>query len=439
MIGTTDLSLDQAPPISVPFRFFLTAPLFGVAAGVLLLALGPEALANRWAPPTLALTHLIALGFLASVMFGAAMQVLPVLAGVPVPGALPVAGVVHLALTLGSTALAVAFLLGAPRFFITAIGLLGGGFVLFLGAVGLALLRVQVGDPTVRGLGAAWIALLVTLLLGLYLAGAWSGLWVTALAALLTDLHLGWGLLGWVGLLLVAVAYRVVPLFQITPEYPAWLRRALVPALLLLLPVWSLAALADPRLFSPVLLPLVVGFVLFAVYTLRLQSQRRRRVPDLTLQFWRVAMWGLLATAVVWLAALLYPDWAGRGEYPLLLGVGMVGVVGLSVTNGMLYKIVPFLAWFHLQHRQMALMRFGLVEIPHMKALLPDRWARWQFRLHMAALALAVAAPFFPGLLARPLGLLLACSFGLLWINLVLAVRRYRQADRRLSEIAEAV
>jgi hypothetical protein len=42
------LSFEQAPPISVPFRFFLTAPLFGMAAGLLLLWQGPAALASRW-------------------------------------------------------------------------------------------------------------------------------------------------------------------------------------------------------------------------------------------------------------------------------------------------------------------------------------------------------------------------------------------------------
>ena len=38
------LSFDQAPPISVPFRFFLTAPLFLLAAAVLFAWQGPEAL-----------------------------------------------------------------------------------------------------------------------------------------------------------------------------------------------------------------------------------------------------------------------------------------------------------------------------------------------------------------------------------------------------------
>ena len=39
-----NLSFEQAPAISVPYRFFLTAPLFGAAAGLLLAWLGPAAL-----------------------------------------------------------------------------------------------------------------------------------------------------------------------------------------------------------------------------------------------------------------------------------------------------------------------------------------------------------------------------------------------------------
>ena len=48
------LSFDQAPPISVPFRFFLTAPLFGIAAGLALLFGDGNALASRWEPLALA-------------------------------------------------------------------------------------------------------------------------------------------------------------------------------------------------------------------------------------------------------------------------------------------------------------------------------------------------------------------------------------------------
>ena len=51
------LSHDDTPPFSAPLRFFLTAPLFGVVAGLTLL-FGGEILVSRWTPGALAITHL---------------------------------------------------------------------------------------------------------------------------------------------------------------------------------------------------------------------------------------------------------------------------------------------------------------------------------------------------------------------------------------------
>ena len=59
-----NLSFEQAPPISVPYRFFLTAPWFGVAAGLLLAFMGEDMLASRWTPGALAGTHLLVAGFM---------------------------------------------------------------------------------------------------------------------------------------------------------------------------------------------------------------------------------------------------------------------------------------------------------------------------------------------------------------------------------------
>ena len=70
-MSMTSLSLEQAPPISVPFRFFLSAPLFLLLAALALLAAGPDALGSRWMPALLGITHLITLGFMSMVMSGA--------------------------------------------------------------------------------------------------------------------------------------------------------------------------------------------------------------------------------------------------------------------------------------------------------------------------------------------------------------------------------
>src|SRR5690606_32113638 len=57
------LCYDATPALHVPLRFLLTAPLFGIAAGLLLLA-APDALSSRWEPTAFALTHLLAVGFM---------------------------------------------------------------------------------------------------------------------------------------------------------------------------------------------------------------------------------------------------------------------------------------------------------------------------------------------------------------------------------------
>ena len=91
------LSLEQAPPFGVPLRFFLSAPPFLVAAG-LLAALNPDWMTAPLSPATLALTHLMTLGCLGMVMLGAMSQMLPVVAGAPLPAARAVAWVSHLGL-----------------------------------------------------------------------------------------------------------------------------------------------------------------------------------------------------------------------------------------------------------------------------------------------------------------------------------------------------
>ena len=122
-------------------------------------------------------------------------------------------------------------------------------------------------------------------------------------------------------------------------------------------------------------------------------------------------------------------DW-----YPMLLGTTIIGGVVLTVINGMLYKIVPFLAWFHLQHKQMKLLNNGPITIPHMQQLLPGGPVRWQFRLHLTVLCCGVAAVVFPEYLARPLGLLLLLSFSLLGYNLLGVARMYQRENRRLAQ-----
>src|ERR1019366_10526318 len=111
------LSFEQAPPISVPYRFFLTAPLFGSVAGLILAWLGPAALESRWSPGALAMTHLIVVDFMLQAMCGSLLQFVAVVAGANIWRPRLVATLVHPLITAGAGVLSTALFLGAGGLF----------------------------------------------------------------------------------------------------------------------------------------------------------------------------------------------------------------------------------------------------------------------------------------------------------------------------------
>ena len=175
---------------------------------------------------------------------------------------------------------------------------------------------------------------------------------------------------------------------------------------------------------------LLAGF--YAATTLWLQSRRRRRQADPTLLFWRAAMLSLLAFALSWFVFEALPQLGGNLRAPLWLGVLIIPGLFLCVITGMLYKIMPFLNWLHLQQQGGTVMTQ-----PNMKQMIPERAMRGQMWLHFAALALLLAAVLMP-VLALPAGLAFTASC--LWLewNLVGAARVYTRFRDRIRAAAAA-
>ena len=421
------LSFEQAPPISVPLRFFLTIPFFILAAAVLLLWAGPAALVVRQATATLAVVHLFTLGVLSMAMCGALMQMLPVVAGAPIKKPQLVAWLVHLNLVAGTILLAIAFWQERGAVFLAASIFLAVGFGVFLLAIGASGWQVVTRNATTQAIGFAAFALSVTVIFGVCLALYRGGVAIAAYVPL-SALHPLWGLAGWIGLILIGVAYQVVPMFQLTPNYPALLSKWLAPAVFGLLLLQSLAvamrlphAVAYASEFG--LAAVLIGF---ALTTLRLHQRRRRRQTDATLLFWRVSMLSLTAAITLWEAANVLPS-GWRAKLELSVGILMIVGFALGAINGMLYKIVPFLIWFHLQSRLL-----GKRSVPNMKEILPEAWARRQWYLYLAALAMLLAALVLPPLV-YPAAILLGVSALVLWHNLLRAIFHYRRIDQEIG------
>lgn len=419
------LSLEQAPPISVPFRFFLSAPLFLLLAALAWLLADSDALATRWSPAMLGITHLLTLGFMAMTMCGAMLQLLPVLAGAPVPSPRLTAWVIHTPLLGGTLLLSYGLYFSAALPLKFAMVLLTAALSTFLIAAISSLARAPARNASTRAMLLALAALSLTLGLGLLLASGIAGL-ATLPAVSMTALHAGWGLLGWTALLIIGVAYQVVPMFQLTPVYPRHASRWLAGALFALLLLWSLQFLFSGAVAGWLARLAGIGLALclaaFAIITLRLQHKRKRRVADITRQFWQLGMLSLLAAVALWLVGQANSALAGSAPFPLALGMLFIIGFALSVIMGMLYKIVPFLLWFHLQGRLPA------KQVPHMKAIIADSEARRHWFIHLVCLPLFLLSALWPMPWMYAAGAALLLDSLLLLGNLYRAWQRYLRA-----------
>jgi len=432
-VRTAGLHLEQAPPLSIPLAFFLTAPLALATAGAALLWIGASALVSGWSPVTLALAHLGTLGFLGMVMLGALYQMIPVVAGSPVP-CIRAAHAVHALLLLGLAGLVSGMGRGAAPHVLVGVAALGVAFPLFLAPVGVALARAPVRNATVSGMRAAIASLLLTVALGTWMALGHAGMGFPGPRPLWLQVHLSVALLGWVGGLISAVSWQVLPMFYLSPPVSRGMQWALqtslgvgvlLPVAVLVVDAFGLTCPggASARTLAG-LAALPAGAAIWGLHPLlsmaSLRRRRRRRI-DGSLHFWRAGLAIAPVAGTAAIAALLLPE----PRFGLLLGwLAVWGWAGM-VVHGMLTRIVPFLVWFH---RFAPLI--GVVEVPSARGLLPDRWTQMGFALHLASVVTGVVA-ILSGVdvLARLTGLLLLATAISLGHSLVRVALRRPQPD----------
>jgi hypothetical protein len=329
------------------------------------------------------------------VMFGALYQMIAVVVGSPVPWVRAAHGV-HALFATGVAVLCwgIANLSSAAVF--AALGMIGPALILFLGPVSVALSRARSMDATTFGICSALVCFFFAASAGIWMAHGFSGMHFPGPRALWIQAHASVALLGWVGGLLTAVSWQVLPMFYLARELPSGFKWTLqvVISLSALLPVLILVAdyfelVMEVRDSLPVIVALTALPALVCVWFLHpaashssLQRRRRRRV-DGSLLFWRA---GLAIAPIVGIAALAAYGLAAE-RWDLIFGwLALWGWAGMIV-HGMLTRIVPFLVWLH---RFAPLV--GEVAVPSVRKLLPDRWTRVGLGLHLGSLVIGSAA-----------------------------------------------
>ena len=417
---TSGLSLDQAPPLAVPAGFFACAPVALVLAGLALLRFGSAALTTPWAPATFGLTHLGTLALLGSVMLGAVYQMVPVVVGGRVPG-IKLAYGVWACWVSGVLALVWGLLGPSPGAAFAGITLLGPALLGFVVPVAWALVKASSTSTTARGMRLAVLAFFTIAMLGLYMAHGHTGHRFPGARPLFIRVHLALAFAGWVGGLLSAVSWQVVPMFFLAKPVDERVQRLVLGGTAAaFLPLAALVTGSDDHAVLLAVPAVLAVLVVHPAVTLRSIAVRTRKRSDASLRAWQAGLVCAFPTALLLVPAHLSADprWA--------LAAGWLGILGWAglVMHGMLTRILPFLIWFH-RFSPLA----GKQKIPSMKDLLPNRRAGVGLVLQGAALLAGLVAIGARSSLAAQLAGLLLIGTGA-WIAawMVALLQRFPEA-----------
>jgi len=405
------LSLDQAPPLSVVIRFFITVPVFGILLS-LIIFFNPHEVLIPTHPISLASIHLMFLGVITMSMFGALFQMQSVLGGRPIPSALGNAFLIHLFLVIGILSLCGAFIFSLPELFIIASIFLGAS-ILYCANLILPLLFGGTPHDTLRGMRLALIALALTAVLGIVMASEYANSSFSSVHEAVRTSHYSFGLIGWIAALIIAVAFQVIEMFYVTTPYSSWCKRnafRIIAASLLLKVLWMFTHLPYSWMFDLIVGALLSGFIFT---TSKRLNQRKRRVSDVSIWFWQSGM------VLLSLAILTYGAFIGSG-YDALQSVALIAfaLFALAVILGMMGKIVPFLVWFHLSSA-------GYMDAPIMSNIIPAKRAKGVFALFAITSVTMIGGVFC--LESLLIGAIVGGGmFGLLLLNLIHALRLYR-------------
>lgn len=428
-----------APSVLLPLRF-MVAGLGALLAGMVLLVVRPEILATyHYNQYVIATTHLFVLGWISTIVMGAMYQLVPVALETKLYSE---------RLARWQFAFHVVGFSGMVWMFwhwnLQQVGHFGAvlavGVGLFAYNIARTLMRVPRWNVVASSVASAlaWLALAV--LAGLLVViGKCSyepetiaastgfthvllqGLNATAgvvrsfdtIGAMHAHAHLG--AVGVFIILIVGISYKLVPMFTLSELQ----NRRRAAASLWLLNLGLAGAFITILLRSPwkpaFTLVATAGLVCYGLEIRAILQARKRRAPDWGVTYFLTAI-GLLAPLAV-LAAILssphLPFTALSGQAENLYGfLAFVGVVSFAII-GMLYKILPFLAWYASYSKHI-----GRCKVPSLADLYSPRVQAAGYWTYLGGLVLtSVAILAGNGLGVRcGCGLLLA-SLGLLALN----------------------
>ena len=402
------LSLTQAPPISVPFRFFLSAPIFGVLISLIFLVFPFDEVSNEYHNVSIGLIHLFTLGILTMIIFGAMQQMMPVLAGAVVSKPKLFANIVHSSLFIGTICMSFSFILDIKQLLYIGVLFLSLSFLSFFIVCIKLLFEVKFLTSTVKAMRLFSLSGLITFILGFYLAFSHIDSNIGENYLVFVNTHILFGLLGFAFLLIMGVSFQVIPMFYVALDFPKFVQHK-VPIVLFITLFISFFSFYFEINFLFLKFIFVVMILSFAYFALKSLNNRKRPVFDVTLWYWKFSLICLVISMIIWLFDIF--------ESNYILAICFAFGFLYSLLQGMVYKIIPFLSWFHLNSK-------GYFSIPTIREFIDEKWIKTHFFLHFFSIIFFLIS-YFEKEFIYIAAILFLVSNILFFINALGAIKKY--------------
>jgi len=385
------LSTKNAPSPNVILPYFSFGALSFLVASIVLFIAAPDLTRHYLSPRLLTLTHILILGWITMVIFGALYQLIPVVMEVKLYSE-KLAVISFFFFAIGLITLSISFWTFS---FSRNIGLEVGGYFIITGVTLFGINTLLSAAKTERkNIENAFIItsviwLLLTVTLGILMVLNFAFHFISGSHLELLKLHAHIGFIGWFLMLVVGVSSKLMPMFLIVHKLPVKLLSYayyLINGGLILL---SIGYYYFPEKWFMLLsaLPILSGVIAFLRYNYVAFSKRIRRKLDTGMKLSATAFIMLSISMVMGFAILIGPNLLGALQTRFEIAYGILIVLGFltALVLGQTYKTLPFIIW--LQKYQ---SKVGKIKVPLPQELYSEKLAGYHFYTFVAAIIVLI-------------------------------------------------
>ena len=333
---------------------------------------------------------------------------MPVLASVVIKKPLLFGNIVHTSLVLGTLGFICSFIFDIKMFLHIGVMFLSISFLVFFILTIKLLFKVDYLTPTVKAMRLFSIAGLITFFFGLYLAFFHISANMSENYYFFVNTHILFALFGFAILLIMGVSFQVIPMFYVAKDFPKFVQNKVPLIVFSLLFITALFFFFEINFFVLKLVFAII-FIVFSYFGLNSLNNRKRPVFDVTLWYWKLSLFMLSFSMIIWLFDIF--------ESNFILAIIFAFGFLYSLLQGMVYKIIPFLAWFHLSSK-------GYFSLPTIREFIEEKKIKYHFFIHLISIIFFVLG-YFVNIFLYLGAIAFIISNIIFFINCLLGIKKY--------------